>query len=277
MKKITVGKGTVQETLVIPLYGRKICNEAFPELYSDPYADELIEKLEYDFSAMEKQSKSVFYKFGALESAMRQLDIKYEIDDYLKSHPNASIVNMGCGLDQTGRAYLNGRRKVYNVDFSDIIEVREKLTEPIENEINIASDINRLEWTEQIDAQNGAVLFAAGVMHYFTKAQVYIIIEKFAKVFKGGRFVFDAVGKFGRDVAMKKTLQNLGVKDVSGYFCVSDPEKDLADLPTNIRVSSKDYMRGYYNLKEYNISGFHCFLSKVGDGLMKMKIYRLEL
>ena len=59
MEKITIEKGTVQETLVIPLYGRKICNEAFPELYNDPYADELIAKLDYDFSAMEKQSKSV--------------------------------------------------------------------------------------------------------------------------------------------------------------------------------------------------------------------------
>lgn len=277
MEKITIEKGTVQETLVIPLYGRKICNEAFPALYKDVYADELIAKLDYDFSAMEKQSKSVFYKFGALEAAMRQLDIQYEIDDYLKLYPNASIVNMGCGLDQTGRAYLNGKRKVYNVDFPDIIEVREKLTEPVENEINIASDINRLEWTEQVDVQNGVVLFAAGVMHYFTKVQARVIIASFAEVFKGGRFIFDAVGKFGRDVAMKKTLQKLGTKDVSGYFCVSDLEKDLSDLPTDIRVSSKNYMGGYYDLKEYDISGFHRFLSIVDDRLMKMKIYRLEL
>ena len=93
MEKITIEKGTVQETLVIPLYGRKICNEAFPELYNDPYADELIAKLDYDFSAMEKQSKSVFYKLGALEAAMRQLDIKYEINDYLKSHPKRMSVH----------------------------------------------------------------------------------------------------------------------------------------------------------------------------------------
>lgn len=277
MKKITIEKGTVQETLMIPLYGRKICNGAFPELYSDPYADELIDKLDYDFSAMEKQSKSAFYKFGALEAAMRQLDIKCEIDDYLKTHPNASIVNMGCGLDQTGRAYLNGKRRIYNVDFPDIIGAREKLTEPVENEINIASDINNLEWTQQIDAQNGVILFAAGVMHYFTKEQVRGIIEKFSGVFRGGRFVFDAVGKFGRDVAMKKTLQTLGMKDVSGYFCVSNPEKDLADLPKNIHVSSKGYMCGYYNLKDYNISALHRFLSRIGDGVMKMRIYRLDI
>ena len=36
-KKLTIQKGTVQETLLIPLYGRKICNEVFPKLYSDPW------------------------------------------------------------------------------------------------------------------------------------------------------------------------------------------------------------------------------------------------
>lgn len=63
-KKLTIEKGTVQETLLIPLYGRKICNDAFPALYSDPYANELIESLDYDFSAMEKQSKSLDKKNG---------------------------------------------------------------------------------------------------------------------------------------------------------------------------------------------------------------------
>lgn len=62
---------------------------------------------------------------------------------------------MSCGLDQTGRAYLNGARKIYNVDFPDIIAARKQLTESAENEINIAADINELECTEQIDAQNG--------------------------------------------------------------------------------------------------------------------------
>lgn len=51
-KKLTIEKGTVQETLMIPLYGRKICNEVFPDLYNDPYANELIDRLEYDFSAI---------------------------------------------------------------------------------------------------------------------------------------------------------------------------------------------------------------------------------
>lgn len=276
MKKIIVEKGTVQETLVIPLYGRKICNEVFSDLYNDPYAEEIINKLDYDFSLMEKQSKSVFYKFGALEAAMRQLDIKWEIDNYLKINPKASIVNMGCGLDLTSKAYLNGKRKIYNIDFPDIIQARENIVAPAENEYNIPTNINNLAWTEQIDKENGVIIFAAGVLHYFTKEQVYTIIRHFSETFKGSRLIFDAVGKFGRDVAIKKTLKTLGIDDISGYFYVNSTETDLADLPANVKISSKGYMLGYYNLKDYHISSIHRFLSKIGDSVMKMRIYRLE-
>ena len=55
--------------------------------------------------------------------------MNWEIDDYLKACPKASIVNLGCGLDQTGKAYLDGTRKIYNVDFPDTIAARESLIE----------------------------------------------------------------------------------------------------------------------------------------------------
>ncbi len=42
-------------------------------------------------------------RFGILEAAMRQSDLTFEVRDYLKDHPNAAVVNLGCGLDDTGR------------------------------------------------------------------------------------------------------------------------------------------------------------------------------
>ena len=30
-----IEKNTVQETLIIPLYGRKVCSEHFPDLFND--------------------------------------------------------------------------------------------------------------------------------------------------------------------------------------------------------------------------------------------------
>ena len=52
-------------------------------------------KIDYDFSALEKRSDSIVQVFGALEVAMRQSDIAWEVRNYLKEHPRA-------GGDQPG-------------------------------------------------------------------------------------------------------------------------------------------------------------------------------
>ena len=91
--KYHIEKNSVQETLVIPLYGRKLCTERFPNLFQDRKAVELIDRLDYDFSDLEKQSKSAAHQFGALEVAMRETDLMCELNDYLDKHPKATLVN----------------------------------------------------------------------------------------------------------------------------------------------------------------------------------------
>ena len=44
-----IEKNTVQETLIIPLYGRKVCSEHFPDLFKDPEAERICSMLDYDF------------------------------------------------------------------------------------------------------------------------------------------------------------------------------------------------------------------------------------
>ena len=115
--KYHIEKNTVQETLVIPLYGRKMCSELYPNLYRDETALRLMEQIDYDFSLLSQKSKSLMQQFGFLEAAMRQNDLAWEVRDYLREHPNAAVVNLGCGLDDTGRSCDNGTCKIYNLDF----------------------------------------------------------------------------------------------------------------------------------------------------------------
>ena len=93
--KYKIKKNTVQETLMIPLYGRKMCSELYPKLYRDETAIRLMDEVDYDFSALEKKSGSMMQRFGFLEAAMRQNDLAFEVRDYLKAHPNAAVVNLG--------------------------------------------------------------------------------------------------------------------------------------------------------------------------------------
>ncbi len=276
MEKYHIKKNSVQETLMIPLLGRKLCTETFQKLYRDDAAVRLCEMVDYDFSELEKKAKSTFYKFGALEAAMRNLDIRWEIEDYIEHHPKAAVVNMGCGLDGTCAAVDNGGIKKYNVDFPDIIEVREELLPNEQREVCIATDLNELSWLDKVDGSGGAVFFAAGVFHYLTKEQVRTLVLRIGDKFPGARLVFDTVGTFGHRMMMKKVLKNFGITDVSGYFHVDDVEKELGDWSDKIKLSSRGYMLGYYDLKSPGVTGFHRFLSKVGDGLMKMKIVKMD-
>ena len=76
---------------------------------------------------------------------------------YLKTHPNAAVVNLGCGLDSTGRSCDNGSCKIYNLDFPDVIAVRNELLPAGDREENIPCDLNNTEWFSKIDASGGAV------------------------------------------------------------------------------------------------------------------------
>lgn len=274
-EKIAIEKGSVQETLLVPLYGRKLCAEQFPELYNDTSAAELLSHIDYDFSEHKHREKNTLYQFGALEAAMRQLDMEWEIKDYLSTHPNAAVVNLGCGLDQTPRRCDNGTCLLYNLDMPDIIAARAELLPEVERERNIACDLNDFAWMDEIDGSQGAIFFAAGVFHYFTTEQIRAIVRVLDDRFPGSRLVFDAVNKFARDVMMKGTLKNLGMNDVSGLFCLRSVD-EIRDWVPSATVSSRGYMLGYYDMRSPGVTGFQRFLARICDSCMKMTIYRFD-
>ena len=55
--KYKIEKNTVQETLIIPLFARKVCSGLYPDLYRDETAVCLIDDIDYDFSEAEKNSR----------------------------------------------------------------------------------------------------------------------------------------------------------------------------------------------------------------------------
>ena len=273
--KYKIEKNTVQETLIIPLYARKVCSELYPNLYQDETAIKLIDRFDYDFSEAEKNSRSLMQRFGALEVAMRQNDLAFEVRDYLKTHPKAAVVNLGCGLDGTGRACDNGICKIYNLDFPDVIAVRDELLPAGEREEHIACDLNDTAWFSKIDASGGAVLFASGVFYYFLTEQVRALVRGMADAFPSGVLVFDAANRTAVKMIAKTWLKSAKIKDVGAYFAISDAKREIGAWDSRLQVTSRGYMLGYNDLKDPSVSGFFRFLAKVGDNRMKMQIVKI--
>ena len=274
--KYHIKKNTVQETLVIPLYARKMCSELFPALYQDKTACQLIDQIDYDFSALAQKSKSTMQQFGFLEVAMRQNDLAWEVRDYLKTHPKAAVVNLGCGLDNTGRCCDNGSCKIYNLDLPGVIEVRNQLLPAGEREQNIGCDLNDPAWFEKIDAADGVVLFAAGVFYYFQTEQVRALVQGMAAAFPGGRLVFDAANRSAVKLMLKTWIKTAEIQDVGAYFAVSDAKQELSAWEPKLQISSRGYMLGYPSLNDPSVKGLYRLLAKIGDGRMKMQIVRIE-
>ena len=274
--KYAIEKNTVQETLIIPLYGRKMCSELFPNLFQDETAIRLMNQIDYDFSDLAQKSKSLMHRFGFLEVAMRQNDLAFEVKDYLKIHPNAAVVNLGCGLDSTGRSCDNGSCKIYNLDFPDVISVRNELLPAGEREENIPCDLNNTEWFRKIDSSSGAVFFASGVFYYFLTEQVKALVQKMADAFPGDVLVFDAANRAAVKMIAKTWLKSAKIKDVGAYFAVSDAKSELSLWDSRLQVTSRGYMLGYNDLKDPSVSGFFHFLARVGDGMMRMQIVKIK-
>ena len=274
--KHKIEKNTVQETLIIPLYSRKLCSELYPNIYRDETAVRLIDQIDYDFSAAEKKSRSLMQRFGALEVAMRQCDLAWEVRAYLKTHPKAAVVNLGCGLDNTGRACDNGQCKIYNLDFPDVIAVRNELLPAGQREQNVPCDLNNAAWFSQIDASGGAVFFASGVFYYFLAEQVRALVQRMADAFPGGVLVFDAANRTAVKMIAKTWLKTAKIQDVGAYFAVSDAKSELSPWDSRLQVSSRGYMLGYQSLSDPSVRPFYRLLARLGDGPMHMQIVRID-
>ncbi len=271
-----IEKNTVQETLVIPLYGRKLCTEQFPNLFRDEKAVELIDRIDYDFSALEKKSKSFAHRFGALEVAMRENDLMIEAKEYLKDHPRAALVNLGCGLDQTAENCDNGTCMIYNLDLPDVIAVRNELLPESDRIKNVGADLNDPSWFDKIDAENGVCFLAAGVFYYFKTEDVRKLFCEMAKRFPGGRLVFDTANRRAVKIMLKTWVKEAGITSIADYFSVESFERDIIPWMKNASVSARGYMLGYNNLKDPSVPGSFRLLAKLGDGYMKMQIVRMD-
>ncbi len=273
--KYHIEKNTIEETLVIPLFGRLVCSERFPELFSDPEAKRICGSLDYDFDRKRKKMEPAVGLFGALEAAQRQYDLRCEVEAYLKVHPKAVVVNLGCGLDDTFSKADNGLCRGCNIDLSDVIAVRNELLPAGDREENIACDLNDFTWMDRIDAPDGAVFFAAGVFYYFKTEDVKKLFAAMAKRVPGSVLAFDSCNRRGAKMMRSTWLKEAGITDVTAYFSLNDPDELRSWNGSFSSVSSKSYMRGYRDIYE-NVGPFHKLMIRFCDSLVKMRIVRIE-
>lgn len=235
-------ENTVQQTLCIPLWGRKIAAEKLPDFFPDRDAGRICRELNVDFS--DNSMNKIQYAW--VNTIIRQYDLAWEIQNYLKTHPKAVVVELGAGLSCLRRQMGNKTNPWYCLDMENVIEIRNAHVPKGELEHNIVCDLNDFSWFDSIDfkPEDGIVFTAGGLFYYFETQQVKRLFTAMAEHFPGGLLVFDATNKRGLK-GVNATVKASGNQSKS-FFSLEKPKEELeAWSPRIVNVSERDYIDGY--------------------------------
>lgn len=267
-----IEKGTIRETLLLPLYARKVCMDRYPKLFYDEKCRELIDRLDFH-----PEGKRIPL-YSALTAGVRQYDLAREIEDYLEDHPEAAVVNLGCGLDTTFQIVDNGRAFGYNFDHPDVIKVRNELLPPGEREKNLSCDLNDFSWFEEIDfsPERGAVFIAGGVFYYFTEGRIRRLLDAMARHFKGGRIAFDVTTPLGLMLIRRAYMKKNGFIHVETPFALKHAEVELENYSHYfLSIREKRYMTGYRK-PDPSWGRWNNSLAKLSDDLKLTRIVQID-
>lgn len=185
--KTAVRLGEVQETLLIPLYGRALDARHRAPMLHDHRADELVSRIDYDFSRFRGPSLS--------GSVLRSAIFDGYVRDFLAEHPDGTVVDLGCGLNTRFDRLDNGRVRWFDLDLPDTIALRREFFEDTDRCTMIEGSILETDWFETVRAGGGPVLLVSeAVLLYFDASTVHATLRGIAEGFPGTRFAFDTAG-----------------------------------------------------------------------------------
>lgn len=272
--KIKVELDNIQRTLLIPLWSRAKETEMTTPIINDQISCELIKKLDYDFSEIEKNSTLL----KRLLFVTRAKTFDNAIKDFISKYPNAVLVNLGAGLDTTFFRVDNGKLNWYNIDLPDVIELRKKLLPESDREKCIAKSFLDISWFNDIKKHYDNVFFlAGGLFAYYDEESIKVFFNNLGKNFPNSEIIFDApssksnnnrtneaikkynLGNIELKLAIKnlKSLQGFSpyieVKDYFGFFEKINRKKEWGIL-NNIQMTLNDlfHISNFYHIKFKN-------------------------
>jgi len=208
-KTVKIDLGAVQETLVIPLWARAQETVKKNPIVYDPYAKDIIDRIDYDFSKIEA-GQGDHQKIWAL----RAYNFDVIVRNLLSRYEDTVIVNIGAGLDTSYQRVNNGKLLWINLDLPDVVALRQKLIPDSEREITIAKSVFDFTWIDDITQQtlDRPIMFlAGGVLCYFEEPEVEQLFRKLAELFPSAHVVFDAMSSLTVRKSNKEVLKKSGI------------------------------------------------------------------
>ena len=185
----SVGWRSVEWTNLVTLYLRAYESRSSQPILGDHAAAAAVERIDYDFKRVHRAAQPWW---GQYLVALRAKTLDDWTTDFMRRHPDAVVLHLGCGLDT--RAFrLDPPSTVqwFDLDQPDVIELRRKLYDQTDTYRMIGSSVTDPDWLEQIPAGRPAAVVAEGLLMYIAEREVRELFGRVVRRFDGGELLFD--------------------------------------------------------------------------------------
>lgn len=179
--------GEVQETLLIPLYGRAVETRKPTGLLYDPSAVEMVAALDYDFSKFDG-------KPSLPGACLRTLGFDSWVADFLRRHPRGTVIELGVGLNTRYERLDNGQAHWLELDLPDTMALRRQFFEESSNRHFITASVTEPAWMDIVASYPGPYCFCSEAMLiYLPEPEVRGVLERLAARFPGSELLLDTM------------------------------------------------------------------------------------
>jgi O-methyltransferase involved in polyketide biosynthesis len=192
----------------------------------DRFAADAVARIDYDFKELKLPNG------GDITLPMRAWHFDQWTRAFLAKNPISTVLHLGCGLDTRVQRIDPGPQvRWYDVDFPDVIALREQLYVDRVGYHPIGSSVTDLAWLDTIPGDTPVFVVAEGLVMYFHEKDGVALFRRITDQFPSGQIAFDGYSRsMVRLVSRLATVRGAKVKLVWGVDDPHDLEKQVPKL-----------------------------------------------
>lgn len=190
--KVSVNLTGAAQTMLATLYLKALDSEFGRPVLGDPFAKQVIDRLDYDFREI-----GVTAKWAPLIT-VRTAQFDIWTREFLAIHPECTVVHLGCGLDsRVFRLDPDPGVQWYDVDYPEVIALRTKVFPSRPGYQLIAASATDPSLFDRLPADRPLLLIAEGISMYLTESDGVALLRRVVDRFGSGELHIDFYSRLG--------------------------------------------------------------------------------
>jgi len=228
------------ETMLQSFYARAMYSKNPKNKFKDSKAEEIVEKLDYDFNKAASDS--------AMSGGVVARTVVFDelVKKFIDENPMCTVVNIACGLDTRFYRMDNGKITWYNLDLPETIELRDSVYNESGRVSTIGCSAFDPSWAQEVKIRSKMLFIIEGLTMYLTADQVKTMLGIIRDNFDNAYVMMECLcPKFVGKEKVEKSIQSTGAVFTWG----ANSFDDLGDIASGFKkVKDDNILRGMTTL-----------------------------